>query len=34
MKTKYGIDFVTKKEFVKWIEEHLNEIDFDENVLH
>ena len=33
MKTKYGIEFVTKREFVKWIEEHLNEIDFDEDVI-
>ena len=33
MKTKYGINFVTKKEFITWVGEHLNKIDFDEDVI-
>ena len=33
MKTRWLREFSTKREFEKWIEEHLNEIDFDEDVI-
>jgi len=33
MKTKWLREFLTKREFLKWIEEHINEIDFNEDVI-
>jgi len=33
MKQCYYKDFQTKKEFLKWIEEHIDEIDFDYNII-
>ena len=32
MKQGYYKDFCTKREFLKWIEEHIEEIDFDYDV--
>lgn len=32
MKQGYYRDFSTKREFLKWVEEHIEEVDFDYDV--
>lgn len=32
MKQRYYKEFVTKRDFLKWVEEHIEEVDFDYDV--